>query len=61
MDLYTNANITIVHEVSTPPEIAGIVGAMFNCALQGSVGCDPRLHRVSENAKQIVKGRVPGY
>ena len=32
MVTYTNANIAIF--MNTPPEIAGIVGAIFNCALQ---------------------------
>jgi hypothetical protein len=50
--------------VSTPPEIAGIVGAIFNCALQGSVALGVAILASiasSENAKQIAKGRAPGY
>jgi len=62
MVLYTNANIAIF--MNTPPEIAGIVGAVFNCALQGAIALGIAIIASiasSENAKQIAKGREPGY
>ncbi|KAF9517779.1 hypothetical protein BS47DRAFT_1338969 [Hydnum rufescens UP504] len=62
MIVYTNANIAIF--MNTPPEIAGIVGAVFNCALQGAIALGVAILASiasSENAKQIAKGREPGY
>lgn len=59
---YTNANIAIF--MNTPPEIAGIVGAIFNCALQMGIAIGLAVMAsitTSINQQRAAKGETVDY
>ena len=62
--MFIDALIPSTFHPSTPPEIAGIVGAVFNAALQLGTGLGLAILSsitTTQNRKEIEAGRPAGY